>query len=126
MEDSELLHMAIDTRANAHAPYSRFEVGAAVIGESGNVYTGCNVESNSFGLSMCAERVAIFKAISQGEKRITKVAISANQREKCVPCGACLHIIGEFGPDCTLVIDRGAGEFDRKHISDLLPERFCL
>jgi cytidine deaminase len=92
---TRLIEAAKTAQKNAYCPYSRYPVGASVLAESGRIYTGCNVENASFGLSICAERVAIFKAISSGEKRIRSLAVAA---KSAAPCGACRQVIIEFAP----------------------------
>lgn len=92
---TRLIEAAKKAQKNAYCPYSRYPVGAAVLTEAGHIYTGCNVENASFGLSMCAERTAIFKAVSHGEKRILSLAVAAKSAK---PCGACRQVIIEFAP----------------------------
>ena len=92
---TRLIEAAKKAQKNAYCPYSRYPVGAAVLTESGHIYTGCNVENASFGLAICAERVAIFKAVSQGEKKIRALSVAAKSAK---PCGACRQVIIEFAP----------------------------
>ncbi|OGR77080.1 MAG: cytidine deaminase [Elusimicrobia bacterium GWC2_64_44] len=92
---AELIEAAKNAQKNAYCPYSRYPVGAAVLAESGRIYTGCNVENASFGLAICAERVAIFKAVSHGEKKIRALSVAAKSAK---PCGACRQVIIEFAP----------------------------
>ncbi|HAN05679.1 MAG: cytidine deaminase [Elusimicrobia bacterium GWA2_64_40] len=92
---SRLIEAAKDAQKNAYCPYSHYPVGAAVMTESGAIYTGCNVENASYGLAICAERVAIFKAVSAGEKKVMALAVSAKSAK---PCGACRQVIIEFAP----------------------------
>jgi cytidine deaminase len=93
-----MIAAAIDQRKNAYAPYSNYAVGAAVLGGSGKVYMGSNVENASYGLTVCAERVAILKAVSEGEREIEAVAVCAGEHEPSSPCGACLQVMAEFAP----------------------------
>lgn len=124
-----LLGTARDMREHAYAPYSGFRVGAAVLGDSGKVYTGCNVENASYGLTICAERTAIVKAVSEGERWITAVAIVAGEDEIARPCGACLQVISEFSnPDQPTVIIASSvdGTYDFRTIDEYMPMRFML
>ncbi|MCE5200561.1 cytidine deaminase [bacterium] len=125
-----MLMAARDARECAYAPYSNFKVGAAVLGEkSNNIYTGCNVENASYGLSMCAERVAIFKAVADGVRTIRAVAIIAGDGEIARPCGACLQVIAEFSPEDEPTVIAAANtdlEYDVWNLNDYLPMRFHL
>ncbi len=96
-QDAELIETATQVRINAHAPYSKFRVGAAVRTQNGAIYAGANVENASYGLSMCAERVAIHKAISEGHRRVVAVAVVADGEALTMPCGACRQVMAEFG-----------------------------
>ena len=121
-----LKQAAMDARKLAYAPYSKFLVGAAVLTKAGNVYTGCNVENASFGLTICAERVAIVNAISSGEKEIQAIAVCAHPL--AAPCGACRQFIVEFGASIKVVsFDASAPGKSKQWTSDkLLPDRFTL
>jgi len=120
----KLIKEAKRAREMAYAPYSKFKVGAAVLADNNNIFTGCNVENVSYGLTICAERIAISKAISEGCKKIKAIAVIADTKEPVSPCGACRQFIMEFNPD-TLVI---MGTLDRKihttTIKELLPYNF--
>ena len=124
----ELLEHARRAATRAHAPYSRFRVGAAVVA-GGQIFVGCNVENASFGLSMCAERVAAFKAASEGHATLTQIAVSCIDAapeagvEGRMPCGACRQVLAEFAPPDTPIWVDGAGEFS---VAALLPEAFRL
>jgi len=117
-----LIAKAIEARKQAYAPYSDFAVGAALLGKSGRVYTGCNVENASYGLSICAERVAVFKAVSEGERDFEAIAVVT---EKGVtPCGACRQVLMEFGDDIQVIMADAAGEYRVLTLRELLPEAF--
>jgi cytidine deaminase len=119
-----LLRRAREARANAYVPYSHFPVGAALLAESGEVFTGCNVENASFGLTNCAERVAIGKAVSEGARGFRVVAVVGPQDDApCAPCGACRQVLYEFGPDLVVVMPRGDG-YTATSMRELLPGAF--
>jgi len=120
MELSESARLAA---GNAIAPYSGFRVGAALLTSNGVVYTGCNVENPSLSLSVCAEKVALFKALSEGEREFAAIAVYASNKEHCPPCGSCRQLLFEFAPDL-LVLLVGKKDFKLKKISELLPEAF--
>ncbi|MGI6628443.1 MAG: cytidine deaminase [Bacillota bacterium] len=122
--DDVLVARAKEARQNAYAPYSGFKVGAAVVTDDGRVFTGVNVESVSYGLTCCAERVAVFKAVSEGSRRITAVAVVAGEDTPAAPCGACRQIISEFGPGCRIVMEDLAGHRVVSSISEYLPAAF--
>jgi cytidine deaminase len=112
---------------NAHAPYSNFRVGAAILLTNGKVFCGCNVENASYGMTNCAERTAIFSAVAElGPKiEIQAVAVTNDKGVPCSPCGACRQVIYEFGPDATIFFQSAAGP-KQAHITELLPEGFRL
>jgi cytidine deaminase len=120
---ADLLTAAADARRHAYAPYSHFAVGAAVLAESGAIYAGANVENASYGLTICAERAAVFTAVAAGERRIRAVAVVTDARAAVPPCGACRQVLSEFGPDLRVVCDSGS---DRKiwSLAELLPHPF--
>jgi cytidine deaminase len=124
-EDFEsLIEAAKHVRSQSVAPFSNFLVGAAVRAASGKVYTGCNIESASYGLTVCAERIAIWKALSEGERQFTELAIVADTETLTPPCGTCRQIIWEFARNATIVFANLNGESDKFHIGDLLPRAF--
>ncbi len=122
-----MMAQAIQMRERAYAPYSQFAVGAAVEGASGKVYAGCNVENASYGLTVCAERVAIWSAVSEGEAEIRSVVIAVSGDEIAPPCGACLQVMAEFAPedyDVTITVCSAKNEYDVFRLADLLPMPF--
>ena len=122
-----LLQAARKTMKHAHAPYSHFKVGAALLTSKGEVFSGCNVENASYGLSNCAERTAIFAAIAESGPGldIRAIAVVNDQGVPCSPCGACRQVIYEFGPDATVYFQSSNG-WKESHITQLLPEGFRL
>ncbi|MFZ5648670.1 MAG: cytidine deaminase [Bacillota bacterium] len=123
---SALINEAASARNRAYAPYSRFRVGAAVATSGGKIYSGCNVENASYGLTCCAERVALFKAVSEGEKEFTDIAVVSDSEDFCSPCGACRQVMAEFGGHITVYMCNNRGEYQLKSVSDLLPGSFRL
>src|ERR1700735_4963091 len=123
----ELERAALKVMKNAHAPYSNFRVGAAILLADGKVFCGCNVENASYGMTNCAERTAIFSAVAQLGPRIEIRAVSVvnDQGVPCSPCSACRQVIYEFGPDATIFF-QGAKGPKQVHITELLPEAFRL
>jgi cytidine deaminase len=122
MKQDDLIALAVEARKKAHAPYSNFAVGAALLTKSGQVYTGCNVENASYGLSVCAERVAVFKAVSEGEQEFEAIAIVTENG--VTPCGACRQVLMEFGDDIQVIAADTAGHRRVFALTDLLPEGF--
>lgn len=127
INQAELLEKAKQASKKAYTPYSKFNVGAAVLYEDGSVYTGCNVENASYGLTICAERNAISTAVADGQKKGLKaVAIYSPQAKNCTPCGACRQWIAEFSKDALIILE---GEDEKPlayTINELLPHSFCL
>ncbi len=111
-------------QAHAHAPFSDYPVGAAVRTQSGKVYTGCNVENASFSLTCCAERVAVFKAVSEGNREIVACAIVTDERVPAPPCGACRQVLHEFGPTMRIILGDGGDAVRIMSLAQLLPEGF--
>lgn len=120
----QLVEIAKSARLQSVAPFSNFLVGAAVKTEGGTVYTGCNIESASYGLTVCGERVAIWKALSEGEKHFTELAIVADTETLTPPCGTCRQIIWEFCRDATIILANLHGESQTVSIRELLPRAF--
>ncbi len=120
----KLITEAEKARKRAYAPYSKFKVGAAVLSADGKIFTGCNIENASIGLALCAERVAIFKAISEGSTKFKAIAIIGDTDKPCSPCGACRQVISEFGEDIPLIMANLKGDVKIKKIKELLPGAF--
>jgi cytidine deaminase len=125
MNDRDLVKLANEVRRHAYAPYSRFPVGAALLCADGTVVTGVNVESSVNGLSLCAERVAVFKAISEGKKDFVKIAVSC-ESDHCRPCGACRQVLYEHAPKIEILMGNPDGGFVRTTIAGLLPDAFTF
>ena len=123
MKISNLMKKAQEASKYAYSPYSHFQVGAAIKSKSGNIYTGCNVENASYGLTNCAERTAVFKAISEGEKEFTEIAIYTNTEKLFTPCGACRQVLAEFNLDMKVIVFNN-NELLELRLSELLPHAF--
>jgi cytidine deaminase len=123
-EKDLLIDAAKQARENAHAPYSNFRVGAALRSASGRIFSGCNVENASYGLTMCAERVAIFKAISEGERGFSALAVVTDADSLTPPCGACRQLIWEFCGDIPVTIANLKGQTDVMQMRNLFPRPF--
>jgi cytidine deaminase len=121
---TELLAAALAARQNAHAPYSRFLVGAALEDVRGRIHTGCNVENATYGLTMCAERVAVFKAMSEGAREFRRIAVAADTETLTPPCGACRQILWEFCGDIEITLVNPRGRSETLHLKDLFPRAF--
>lgn len=119
-----LLESALNARAHAHAPFSKFCVGAALEDEAGRIHTGCNVENATYGLTICAERVAIFKAISEGARKFRRLAVAADTDDLTPPCGACRQIIWEFCGDIEIALVNPRGKTEIYRMSQLFPRPF--
>ena len=122
--EEELIAAAADVREKAYAPYSNFKVGAAVETDDGDIYTGCNVESASYGLTVCAERVAIWKGISRGVTKVGRIAVVVDTEELTPPCGVCRQIIWEFCGDVPVILSNLHGRSETIQMSELLPRAF--
>jgi cytidine deaminase len=119
-----LIEAALAARENAFAPYSNFRVGAALEDESGRIHTGCNVENSTYGLTVCAERVAVFKAVSEGARRFRRIAVAADTGTPTPPCGACRQILWEFCGDIEVVLVNLKGESKSYRLAELFPKPF--
>ena len=120
-----LIAAAREARENAYCPYSHYMVGAAVLGEDGKVYTGCNVENASYGLCICAERTAAVKAVSEGKQRFKKIVIAGNSEDFCWPCGACRQFLAEFSSgEMEVICLNKARDECRTTLGELLPHSF--
>lgn len=120
------LQKAVKASKKAYAPYSKFCVGAVVVTDSGKIFDGCNIENSSYGLTICAERMAIFKAVSEGFKKIKAVYIYANAPEPVAPCGACRQVMAEFGDSDTVIVSYNGKAVKTWKLGELLPEAFKL
>jgi cytidine deaminase len=120
----KLINKAMEARLNSYAPYSKFSVGSALITEDGNIFTGCNIENASLGLSICAERVAIYKAVSSGYKSFKALAIIGDTDDPCTPCGACRQVILEFSPDMEVIMTNLHQKIKITKAKELLPDMF--
>jgi cytidine deaminase len=123
METKELLRIAHEAATKAHAPYSRFYVGTALLASSGNVYDGCNIENSSYGATICAERVAMVKAVSCGEREFEAIVIVASSKEFTYPCGLCRQFMSEFGINLRIIVEEGSEVREHK-LRELLPYAF--
>jgi cytidine deaminase len=122
LKDSELIALATDARTRAYAPYSQYAVGAALLTASGRVYTGCNVENASYGLTICAERTAAVKAVCDGQREFVAIAVVTGNGQ--APCGACRQVLGEFGPEMRVLVAAADGRYRDTSLPDLLPDHF--
>ena len=124
MTDQELVKKAFDMHQFSYVPYSHFPVGAALLTEDGRVFTGCNVENAAFGSTICAERTALVKAVSEGRREFSALAVAGNSTDYCWPCGACRQMLYEFAPNLELLLGREDREFIKTSLSDLFPMGF--
>ena len=128
MTDLQLLLLAIEARKHSYAPYSNFHVGAALLGKSGKVYTGCNVENASYGACNCAERTAVFKAVSEGKLKYKGIAVVGGKggdvRSFCAPCGICRQVMAEFAEADFFVLLCDGEKTEKIMLSELLPHSF--
>ena len=124
MTEKELCQKAIDMLDRAYTPYSHFPVGAALECADGAVFTGCNIENAAYTPMVCAERTAIFKAVSEGHRDFKRIAIAGRSEDYCVPCGVCRQVMQEFAPDLEIICLNGKGEAKHFTLKDLLPYGF--
>lgn len=119
-----LIRFAHKAMRHSYSPYSNYPIGAALLTSDGKIYTGTNIENSSYGLTICAERVAIFQAVSQGAKAIVAVALVCGEKRKCLPCGACRQVISEFSSDAQIVYENAKGSVQTVSLTNLLPHAF--
>ena len=124
MTERELVERALEMRRFSYAPYSHFRVGAALECEDGSVYTGCNVENAAYGSSLCAERTALVKAVSEGRRRFVRLAVAGDSADYCWPCGACRQMLREFGIDLEVLAANREGAYVAISLEELLPHSF--
>ena len=126
MNDRELLNLAREAAENAYVPYSKYPVGAAIECADGTVYTGCNVENAALGSTICAERTAMCKAVSEGHRKFRRIAVYGEGENYCMPCGACRQFMAEFAPEMEVLCSKVGGRYVSYKLSDLLPHMFTL
>lgn len=124
MESKNLVRMAREAMENAYVPYSKFRVGAALETQDGRVYTGCNIENASFGGTNCAERTALFKAISEGNRKFKKIAIISDSKDYTYPCGICRQVLSEWGLDMEVIVADSNENYRTHKLSEILPYAF--
>lgn len=126
MTPEELISAARKAQSNSYSPYSQFKVGAALLTARGNIYTGVNIENASYGLTVCAERAAIFSAVSNGERDFSAIAITGDHQGYTYPCGACLQVLAEFSPQIKVLLTDKNDQYQEYSLKDLLPKLFSL
>ena len=124
MTDQERLELARKAAERSYSPYSHFPVGAALECADGTIFTGCNVENAAYGDTICAERTAAVKAVSEGHRDFRRISIWGNSREYCYPCGSCRQFLQEFNRDLIVVVGRGDGAFRRFSLAEMMPYTF--
>ncbi|MDD3364421.1 MAG: cytidine deaminase [Syntrophomonas sp.] len=122
----DLVAMARQAQKKAYAPYSGFKVGAALLTDEGHIYTGANVENTSYGLTVCAERIAVFKAVNAGESRFQSIAIVGSGLDYIYPCGACLQVLAEFSMNIKIIAVNENDDFREYYLGEMLPQVFSL
>ena len=128
IDSKKLMSAAKNAMKQAHAPYSKFKVGAALLCQDGSIYSGCNIENASYGLTICAERTAFLKAVSEGKRKFSAIAISASDKKAMpYPCGACRQVMTEFcNKDFIILVVQPSGKHESFRLGDLLPNSFEL
>ena len=124
MSPEELIARAVEARENARADYSNYKVGAALVSASGKVYSGCNIENSTYGLTVCAERVALWKALSEGERKFTQIAVVTSSELPATPCGACRQLLWEYCGDIEIIVANLRGLRKTIQLTELLPNPF--
>ena len=124
MQNTKLVEIAKKMMQYAHAPYSGYKVGAALLCEDGSVYGGCNVEGSSYGTTICAERTALVKAVSEGKKTFSILAVCSSGNDYCTPCGICRQMLHDFSPDMKVLCANNDGEYIEYTLTQLLPHAF--
>jgi cytidine deaminase len=124
MKPEELISLAVNVRENACADYSHYKVGAAVVAASGKAYTGCNIENSTYGLTVCAERVALWKALSEGDRKFTQIAVVTSSEPPASPCGACRQLLWEFCGDIEVILANLQGTQKTIRLSEIFPRPF--
>lgn len=126
MTNTDPLKTAIEAKNSSYSPYSKFRIGAALIAKNNKIYTGANIENSSYSLTICAERVAFVKALTEGEKEFTKIYICSDQQEFVTPCGACRQFMMEFAPELEVILVLDDGATQSHKLKDLIPNCFNL
>lgn len=126
MTDRELIKISEKAQEFAYAPYSEFKVGAALLCRDGSVYTGCNIENATYGATNCAERTAVFKAVSEGKRDFAAIAITSSGKDLTFPCGICRQVLSEFAPEIKVILEDEKGKLHTFMLSELLPHSFTL
>ena len=124
LTSNDLIKAAQKAKAKAYAPYSKFKVGAALLTKNSQVYTGCNVENASYGLTCCAERNAVFDAVGRGERKFIAIAIVSDSLEPTAPCGACRQVLNEFAPEMEVIMAGAKGKVKTRKLKQLLPDSY--
>lgn len=125
-ETSKLIDLARQAQAYAYTPYSHYNVGAALLTNNGNIYSGSNIENTSYGLTVCAERIAVFKAVTAGEKDFNTIIITASGQGFPYPCGACLQVLAEFSPGMKIIVVDEKNDCKEFSLKEMLPQIFML
>jgi cytidine deaminase len=126
MEIAKLIEIAHQARDKAYCPYSHFAVGAVLVSRAGHIYTGANVENASYGLTVCAERAAIIKAVNAGDLELEAICLAGSDKGYTYPCGACLQVMAEFAPHLKVIVTDSSGNYREHQLKDLLPFQFQL